>query len=1576
MTRRLLAEGLARQKAGDRDGAEAIYRGLLDTEPANPDALHLLGLIKLERGENDAGARLLEQAIAARPGTAVYHGNFGNALVRLGRHDEAMSHYLEAIRLDPAFASGHNNLGNALRTRGQLQEAIGHYERACGLKPDFAEAWNNLGIAMTETRRYGEAIAAFERALVLRPDYPEALNNFGNALHESGASERAIDSFHRALSLAPEDAGAHNNLSIALHDLGRIDEAIAGYRRAVALKPDYAEAWNNLGSALADLCRIAEAVDCYRKALQLRPEYPGASYNLSNALLLRGELREGFRLYENRWEGTKDARGARRKVPCPQWEGGPLEGKSIFLHAEQGFGDTLQFVRYVSMVAARGARVVFECQPELKRLLASVPGVAVLLARGEVVPACDLHSPLLSLPLAFGTDLDCVPADVPYLHPVAKDVEAGAARFPDDGTLRVGVAWRGEPKNRNDRRRSLSLPQLVGLRAIGSIRLYSLQLGAASDELAAADGLQELVDLTDGIRDFADTAALMEHLDLIITVDTAIAHLAGALGKPVWMLCRFDSEWRWMLEREDSPWYPSMRIFRQQLPGDWRAAVERLTAALTEVAQNKVRTVPARSMREAQAIFDRGDLAGAQTRLRSLAVACPGAPDAANNLGCVLQARGQADAAAREYRRALALNPRFAGALNNLGTVRQELGDIAGAIRLYRRALAFDPGYAQARNNLGLALQSIGERAQARAQFLRAAESVQRYADPLFNLGNMDKEEGRFEAAAETYLKAIAADPEHARAHWNRGLALLYLGRYREGWDEYEWRWRSPDFRHLVRPFSAPQWDGRPLGGRTLLVHTEQGLGDTLQFVRFLEPARKRVGRIVLECQPELAALLAGCAGVDAVVARGQALPQFDVRIALLGVPRVLGTEPDTAEVRTPYLHVPGPLLRAARERVAATTALRVGLVWRGDPSHPADARRSIPAHALSVLSDVPGVRYHSLQKRPPTSPPDSPAITGLIDLEPLLATMAQTAALIEHLDLVVTVDTAVAHLAGGLGKPVWLLCRHESEWRWMLDREDSPWYPTMRIFREPAPGAWPAVLETVRLELERAAGAALPASPSGEQARALFEQGRFAEAERVVRVFLAQSPGNGSALSDLAVIVGALGRTELSVSLCQRALERDPTLAPAHYNLGNALRDLNRPREAIASYREAIRLRKDYAKAWNNMGLALKELDELAQARGAFEQALALQPAMLEAWVNRGEVLRIEGAFEEAERCFRRCLQLQPDSPDGHWNLGVLLLMQGDYAQGWDQYEWRWRLPELRGMRREIDVPRWAGEDLTGRTLLLTTEQGLGDEIMFSSVVPEIAARAGTCMLECSSRLAPAFARSFPGVVLLPVDRTRDGWERQLASLLPEAPQPDFQVPLGSLPAALRRSVKDFPSHRGFLRADPAKVARWAGQLADLGSGLKLGLSWRGGTLRTGLHRRSMELATLTGLFDQPGVHFVSLQYTDCRDEMRRFTSGSRHTLTHWQEAIDDYDETAALVSALDGVVTVCTAVAHLAGALGRPVWVMAPKVPEWRYGMAGESMPWYPSVTMLRQGEVGQWEPVVMAVRDRIALLASTLP
>jgi hypothetical protein len=402
----------------------------------------------------------------------------------------------------------------------------------------------------------------------------------------SGQLEEASESLERAIELDPEIAVAHTNLGNVRQAQGRLEEAVACHERALAVEPMNPEAYSNLGGILDLQGKLTESMAAYDRALELRPDFAVALFNRSLLRLRTGDLISGLPDYEHRWHLTK-----RRAFIQPQWHGQPLDGARILLYPEQGLGDTVQFLRYVPLVQAAGGQVVLEVQPQMRRLVAHLPEAAEIICVGEPLPPFDWHCPFMSLPLAFGTTLDTIPARVPYL---TIPQEADVIRvFPsEDSGLRVGLVWAGSPAHLRDRFRSIPLELLKPLFGLEGVQFYSLQMGPAAEELREAGALAKMIDLAPKIEDMADTAALINNLDLIIAVDTAVAHLAGALGKPVWAMLPLVPDWRWLLDREDSPWYPTMRLFRQSTLGDWASVVEAVRCALLNKIAN---SLPSRS---------------------------------------------------------------------------------------------------------------------------------------------------------------------------------------------------------------------------------------------------------------------------------------------------------------------------------------------------------------------------------------------------------------------------------------------------------------------------------------------------------------------------------------------------------------------------------------------------------------------------------------------------------------------------------------------------------------------------------------------------------------------------------------------------------------------------------------------------------------------------------------------------------------------------------------------------------------------------------------------------------------------
>ncbi|HEY8748007.1 MAG TPA: tetratricopeptide repeat protein [Tepidisphaeraceae bacterium] len=608
-------------RGGELTEAASLYAKLLTDSPAYLGAIEGLAQIRFQTGDARGASELLRRAVAIEPGSWAFHANLGGALAAQGLFDEAIGelqhalglkrdspdirmnlarmlsraggaqvsagnvkggieNFRQAIVLQPGFVEPYIELANTLMTERRFAEAVEPYRRAIELSPNSPEAFNNLGVALQEAARLDEAVDACLQAIALCPNYPEAWYNLGRMRQDQGLDEPTEKAFRETIALRPQFAEAHNNLAMTLGAQGRFDEAIASYRHAIEIRADYKDPWINLGVALKDSGRLGEAISHYRQVLAKWPELPEAWWNMGTTLLLAGDFERGWPAMESRRRIA--TLGCDRQFSEPQWRGEPLEGKTVLLHAEQGFGDAIQFIRYAPLVRDRGGRIIVQCHPELVRLFNGQAGVDHVVGDIQPLPRFDLHCPLLSLPHVFGTTLANIPASVPYLNPDPPLVDRWAGTLEKlPGTLRVGIAWAGNPKHVNDRRRSISPAELGPLGAINGVRYFSL---------VKRTGLQEstmplpisCVDLTTALSDFSDTAAMIGNLDLVISVDTAVGHLAGAMGKRVWLLLPYAPDWRWMLGRDDSPWYPTMRLFRQRAWGDWGSVIHHVVAALKQ----------------------------------------------------------------------------------------------------------------------------------------------------------------------------------------------------------------------------------------------------------------------------------------------------------------------------------------------------------------------------------------------------------------------------------------------------------------------------------------------------------------------------------------------------------------------------------------------------------------------------------------------------------------------------------------------------------------------------------------------------------------------------------------------------------------------------------------------------------------------------------------------------------------------------------------------------------------------------------------------------------------------------------
>ena len=1104
--------------------------------PQRLDVLCNRGYSLVELGCHAEAVDCLGAALAIDPHHFGALNNRGRALSALGRHREAEADFAAVLAVRPGDFNALLNRGAALNELRRPDQALACLDHALALRPRQPEALNARGGALLQLDREDEALTCFDQVLAEFPDHFGVLGNRAIVLGRMGCYDEALACVEKAAALKPDDFGSHLNRAIALSQLHRYEAALASVDRALALRPDHVAALNNRASNLLRLNRPEEALvsidravaldpahiearntrgatfwnmdraeaarACFEGILAEQPDHVSAINNLSFIDLAAGDLPSGFRGQEIRWR-TSLLKNTRLNTAAPLWLGEtPLQGKTIVISHEQGFGDMLQFVRYLPRVTQQAGRVVLAVPSALRSVLQTLPARFDTVVEGEPMPPHDCYCPIMSLPLVFGTTLDTIPADVPYLSAQPTRAAQWGERLGPARRPRIGLVWAGRQTPPLNMPRDMRLQQLLSLLDLDA-DFISLQKEIPAEDRTLLNGLTRIVRHGESLGDFADTAALIANLDLLISVDTAVVHLAGAMGKPVWLMNRHASCWRWLRGREDSPWYPSLRQFRQPSFGDWAGVVEQVRGAAAQfVAQWHGRQAPPPEaplddlMRQGLEAAGRADYEAALGCFTEVLRRAPEHVEALRNLGATLGMTGYNDEALVCFDRGLALQPDHPGLLCNRGLLLGRLDRFIEAQACFERALALDPRRPDALNGRGLALGNLDRHEESLACFEQALQLNPHEPGALLNRGlalgklhrveealacfsrllaeqpdsveallnrgiMLDKLNRRDEALA-CYEQVLQLEPGHAEARCNRSLILLGCGRLAEGFREYESRWDTAQLRGVLQP-TAPLWLGQtPLEGRTILLQHEQGYGDALQFARYLPLVARRAKRVILGTRPELRGLMRTLAGGAEIIVDGDPVPAHDLQCPLLSLPLAFGTALDSIPATIPYLAAEAERAAEWGRRLGAAPRLRIGLVWAGRREPPLNRPRDMALELLLPLLRLEA-DFISLQKE---VPPDDLAL--LADLPQLrrygeaLRDFADTAALIQNLDLVIAVDTAVVHLAGAMGKPVWLMNRHASCWRWLRARSDSPWYPAMRLFRQNLLDDWSGVVAEV----------------------------------------------------------------------------------------------------------------------------------------------------------------------------------------------------------------------------------------------------------------------------------------------------------------------------------------------------------------------------------------------------------------------------------------------------------------------------------------------------------------------------------
>jgi tetratricopeptide (TPR) repeat protein/ADP-heptose:LPS heptosyltransferase len=1067
-----IERAMVKHRNGDLAGAQQMYAHILEDHPDDVAALHLMGVLSYQRQESA----------------------------------EAETYFRRCIAIAPSYAAAFGNLGLVLAGAGRSEEAVDLLRRSLGLDPAQPGVWSNLGMTLVRLGKFGEAAEACRTALSYDPGSADAYCNLSNALRGSGRYPEALDAASRAIGLRAGFAEAVNSKGNILAEMDRIPEACEAYEHALALRPGYLSPMNNLARIHREEGDLDRARVLYQKAIAVDPSSAEAHWGLAFVQLLAGDLASGWQEYAWRWklDTVPDA----RIFPSERWDGRVVPQLTLLLVCEQGLGDALQFIRFASSLAEHGMHVWVEAPDALVRLFENIKGIERVIPRGAALPVHDAHCSLLDLPRLCGTTLNTIPSRVPYIGIPDRERRVWDARIVNDPEgFRVGLAWAGSAGHINDRRRTCGAGAMLPLAGVEGTVLYDLQKEGLSKN-ALVPFHPSLVDHSAAFHDVQDTAGLIAQLDLVITVDTMVAHLAGALGKPVWLLLPFAPDWRWMLGRDDTPWYPGMRLFRQRQAGDWTSLIDVIRGELHALVNRReikprTSTTPG-GITEGLRHHEAGEITHAESCYKQVLTSAPDDPDALYLLSVACHQTGAFEEGIRCARRLLGSHPAHAEGWNSLGNLLHDTGRNDEAEHAFREALRIRADYGDAHYNLGRTLVDLWKLDEAGRCFAAARAMGVPEAKARNNAGLVLYRQGSVAAAIAEYNAALASDSGSVDAHWNLAHALLHMGELREGWKEFEWRWRRADFQKMRSLRQAPWWDGTALPGRTILLWAEQGFGDVLHFLRFVPAVASQGMRVILECPMPLHRLASTVSGVAGVIAPGSDLPHHDVQLALMSLPAVLGHSA-VPEFTRPYLSVDD----SARKRWEAHfggcgSALRAGVVWAGSSTNPAGRYRSIPLDQLAELAGVSGVQFVSLQKGDASMEfAGSLFAPGGMDRSEELTDFAETAALIAVLDIVITIDTAVAHLAGALGKEVWLMLSKHHDWRWGISGDTTSWYPSVRLLRQERQGDWSDVVARCRRMLEQR----VSFEGSANNGVALIENGCPHEALRDLQRAVALAP-------------------------------------------------------------------------------------------------------------------------------------------------------------------------------------------------------------------------------------------------------------------------------------------------------------------------------------------------------------------------------------------------------------------------------------------------------------------------------------
>jgi hypothetical protein len=1481
----------------------------------------------------------------------------------------------EILTVNPKEPFANHFLGLVAFKKNDLNTAIGYMLHSINYLPENDEFYSNLGEVYRKANQPQLAIKFLKKALLINPESVNALFNLSLVFQSINEKQLAIDTCHQCLKHQPEHIEALTHLNVMFQSTGRYDDAIRVCETLLNLNIEDSNAWNSLGVACHKKGKYEIAAQCFDKTLQINPKHALAHENRAVLWLLKEEYEKGFLEYQ--W--------FRKKMIYPELlVNDTLNGKRILIYSERGFGDIIQFSRYLFLLKEQHASIIFRVPNVLMRLfLASQIADQYILNDQKDLPTYDCAAGILFLPCFFKTSAKTIPSKIPYLKaPVEvrrilrEEIKKHKKQF------NVGIVWAGNPQNENDLHRSIPLSYFESIARLPGIRLFSFQKDRHHiQQINQLPNDISIINLGVLFEDFADTATAIQSMDLMICVETAVAHLAGAMGHPTWLLISTVPDWRWRLDCQENSWYPSMKIFRQSKADNWHELMIMVKDALLPLM---VKMMYQRGILQ----MENKQYSQAYHFFETITQINPKYFNAWFNMGNACGFQKHYNQSIDCYEHAVAINPDHAICQYNFGRAWYSQRKYQNAITCFEKAIELEPSYFKAIYNLGSAHYRIRNLDQSIQYFKQAQELKPDKIDIFTNIGACYGKKGALTTSIKWHQKSLETSPDYADGHYNLGISLLLDGRLKEGFQEYEWRLRRSDFPKPA--YDKPMWNGSEFQNRVVLVYMEQGFGDAIQFVRYLPQVKSRGGTVILVCHPFLQRLFATASGVDQIIPENSPLPAFDYHISLMSLPAIFETALETIPDKTPYLSIPLEPPDSMDNIIDAHQQFfKVGFVWAGNPANKHDRDRSIPLHFFSYLTSIKGLKMFSLQKEQQV---DSFHLFDFIDLSPYIQDFSDTAYAISRLDLIISVDTAVAHLAGAIHHPVWVLLSKVPDWRWMLNREDSPWYASVRLFRQRAFDNWSDVFIDVinglydrlnyseKYEIPEIGASSYMADQLFKQGNHFFQKNQFEiaiqkfqeslsiqpenidvlfnlglsylqsdqtdEAIGCFKQIVTMDPNHEQSYNNLGIAYKKLGKTELSISSLESALKCQPESAQTLYNLGNAYKMSQLFDKAESFYQRAISIQPDFAECMNNLADLYIQEERYSDALKLMNQAIEKCAEYPEFYFNKGVILSRLGEYESAIENHRKAIAMRDDFIDAYYSLCFCLLIRGQLKEGFRLHEWRIpKYPE----QHNYGLKRWKGESFENKRLLVYCEQGFGDCIQFARFLPQIKKKGGTVVLGCEPELYHLF-HYVKGV-------------DQVLKEGDNCPPFDLQVSIVSLPFLCKTSLDNIPSETPYFFIPKINHEMIDPVIQSKKDAYCIGLVWAGNPTHKGDSERSISYEIFTPFNALDNVQIFSFQ--------KKSGMSQACEKMNWIDLspyFNNFLDTAHAARQMNLIITVDTSMAHLAGALAIPVWVMIPAIPDWRWLLDRQDSPWYPTMRLFRKAENEDWENVVDEIIDML--------